>query len=348
MTPVERTTEARIQDVRRVLDAARVVHAMRAHLAEEIARATGLSPQGVELGFESLERDASDDELHALVARAGDTPRVHVILSANVFVAPVRAIAVARAAAPRVAVRPSSRDPTLARALVDALAAAGDDTVALESDRDVVSIAVGEIHVYGRGETVSAVRARARVPVRAHGPGMGIAAVSSEAGLDEAADGLAADVVAFDQRGCLSPRVALVEGDPARVASFAALLHERLRDWGNRVPRGSLSPEERADAARWLDAATFTGECRTGVGHAVALAPPVAPLAIPPPGRHVLIAGAPTLADAFGRIAPFARFVVAVGSDDPSRVAALAPSRARGLRLGGMQRPPLDGPVDLR
>jgi hypothetical protein len=345
---VERTAEERIHDVRCVLDAARVVHARRASLAAEIARATGLSPQGVELGFESLERDAGDDELRALVARCGDAPRVHVILSANVFVAPVRAIAVARAAAPRVTVRPSSRDPTLTRALVDALAAAGDDSVALEVDRDVASIAAGEIHVYGRGETVAAVKARAHVLVRAHGPGMGIAAVSSKSGLGEAVDGLAADVVAFDQRGCLSPRVALVAGDPARAASFAALLHDRLQDWSNRVPRGSLSPEERADAARWLDAAAFTGECRTGVGHAVALAPPDAPLAVPPPGRHVLVAGAPTLADAFGRIAPFARFVVAVGSDDPSRVAAVTPARARVLRLGGMQRPPLDGPVDLR
>jgi hypothetical protein len=80
----------------------------------------------------------------------------------------------------------------------------------------------------------------------------------------------------------------------------------------------------------------------------VALAPLDAPLAVPPPGRHVLVVGAATLADAVRRIAPFARFVVAVGADDPSRVSALVPAWARVLPLGGMQRPPLDGPVDLR
>jgi hypothetical protein len=345
---VERTAEQRIRDVRKVLDAARDVHAARGELAAQIASATGLSAQGVELGFASLERDASDGDLRTLIGRAGEATSVHVILSANVFVAPLRAIAVARAAAPGVTVRPSSRDPVLTRALVAALAEAGDHAVVLARDRDVAAIAEGEIHVYGRAETVAAVKARARVPVRAHGPGLGIAVVSPAAALGEAADRLAADVVPFDQRGCLSPRVALVEGDPARAASLAALLHDRLQARGDRVPRGSLSREERAEATRWVDSAFFASDCWTGAGHAVALSPRDAPLAVPPPGRHVLVAGARTLADALGLIAPFARFVVAVGTDDRDRVSPLAPPRARVLSLGQMQYPPLDGPVDLR
>jgi hypothetical protein len=315
----------------------------------------------VELGFASLETDASDDDLRALVSRAGDATRVHVILSANVFVAPLRAIALARAAAPLVTVRASARDPVLARALVEALAAGGDESVAIVADRDVASIAEGEIHVYGRAETLAAVRAGSRVPVRAHGPGMGVAVISeaseasgasavegATAGLGELADRLAADVVSFDQRGCLSPRIALVEGEPERAAAFAALLHDRLHAWGVRVPRGDLARDERAEAARWVDSATFGGDCWTGIGHAVALAPRDAPLAVPPPGRHVLVAGAASLAQAFGRIAPFLHFVVAVGADVPSRAASLAPAWARLLSLGQMQRPPLDGPVDLR
>jgi hypothetical protein len=249
-------------------------------------------------------------------------------------------------------VRPSPRDPVLSRALADALVAAGVEGVALSTERDVASITAGEIHVYGRGETIDAVKDRARVRVRAHGPGMGVAILtaggSAPAKVGDLADGLAADVVSFDQRGCLSPRVVVVEGDPARAASFAALLHERLEAWGARVPRGDLLREERAEAARWVDSATFTGDCWTGTGHAIALAPHDAPLAVPPPGRHVVVASAATLAEAFGRIAPFARFVVAVGADDPSRVSALAPPHARLLTMGRMQRPPLDGPVDLR
>jgi hypothetical protein len=333
-----------MRDVRRVLEASREVHARRTRLAPAIARATGLSPEGVELGFESLERDASDEELRALVARAGDAPEVHVILSANVFVAPLRAIAIARAAAPHVTVSPSSRDPVLARALVETLA---DPAVLIDAGRDVSSIVEGQVHVFGRSETIAAVRAKARVEVRAHGPGLGVAAIGAGA-LEAAAEGLATDVVAFDQRGCLSPRIALVVGDGVRAAEFAAALHECLEARAALVPRGRLTDDEREEATRWVDAATFAGPCWTGTDHAVALAPEHGPLSVPPAGRHVLVAGAVAWGDAFARFAPLAGFAVAVGTNDATRVPALAPPRARILPLGRMQRPPLDGPVDLR
>jgi hypothetical protein len=339
-----RTAHERIRDVRRLLEASREVHARRARLAPAIAQATGLSPEGVELGFESLERDASDEDLRALVARAGEAPEVHVILSANVFVAPLRAIAVACAAAPRVTVSPSARDPVIAHALVETLA---DPAVVLDVGRDVASIAEGEIHVFGRSETIAAVRAKARVAVRAHGPGLGVAAIGAGP-LEDAADGLAADVVAFDQRGCLSPRIALVVGDGERAADFAEALHERLGARGALVPRGRLAGDEREEAMRWIDAATFAGPCWTGLDHAVALAPEHGPLSVPPAGRHVLVAGAGAWEDAFARFAPLAAFAVAVGTNDSVRAAALGPPRARILALGRMQHPPLDGPVDLR
>jgi hypothetical protein len=339
-----RTLEARVRDVRRLLEASREVHAERSRFAPAIALATGLSPEGVELGFASLEQDAGDEELRALVERAGETEEVHVILSANVFTAALRAIAVARAAAPRVTVSPSSRDPVLANALVERLA---DPAVALAPGRDVASLAEGEVHVFGRSETIAAVRASARVAVRAHGPGLGVAAIGAGS-LEGAAESLAADVVPFDQRGCLSPRVALVVGDAARAADFAVALHEHLGAWGARVPRGRLSGDERHEATRWIDAAIFAGRCWTGPDHAVALAPADAPLSVPPAGRHVLVAGAASWEDAFTRVGPFSGFVVAIGTNEPARAAQLGRPRTRILALGRMQRPPLDGPVDLR
>jgi hypothetical protein len=344
----DRSIDERMRCLRRLLEAARDVYAQRARLAADVAHATGLSVPGVELGFASLERDASDEDLRALVAGAGDAARVHVILSANVFVAPLRAIALAWAAAPQVTLRPSSRDPVLARALVNALASSGERAVVLDEDRDVASVTEGAVHVYGRSETIAAVRVRARVAVRAHGPGMGVALVAARDDAAEAAEALAADVVPFDQRGCLSPRVVFVEGDVARAAAFARLVHEQLRAWGARVPRGVLSPEERAEASRWVDAATFAGDCWAGVDHAVALATVGAPLSVPPAGRHLLVAGAPTLDDAFARLAPIAPFMVAVGARDRTALASRAPAHARLLPLGRMQHPPLDGPVDRR
>jgi hypothetical protein len=269
-----------------------------------------------------------------------------VILSANVFVAPLRAIAVARAAAPRVTVRASPRDPVLANEIV---AAVGDPALTSTSDRDVASTEADAIHVYGRDQTVAAVRSRAPagVVVRGHGAGLGVAIVTGGAAVGEAAEALAIDVVAFDQRGCLSPRLVLIEGDPARAGRFAQALHDRLDEWSRRVPRGTLSADERADAAHWRDSMSFVGEVWRGASHLVAVAPPSAPTVLPPPGRHVLVSTSAPEATA-SRLAAMSAYLVAVGSDDPARAEGLAPSHVRVSTLGRMQRPPLDGPADRR
>lgn len=344
---MSRSAEQRVADVRRLLAASRSVYERRALLVDELVRTTGLTPEGVKLGFELLERDAGDDELRALVAAAPQVEHVHVVLSANVFVAPVRALALARAASERVTVRPSPRDPVLARAVVEALR---DDAVAIVAERDVAAVDRGEIHVYGRDETIAAVRSAARpgVVVRGHGAGLGVAVVTHAADVDRAAASLAPDVVAFDQRGCLSPRIAFVEGDEERAFAFAEALHDQLGAWQARVPRGEPTPQERADSARWCDTLAFVGRLRRGAAHAVASLPPGAALAVPPTGRHVLVVGEPTLAAIAARIAPIARVVVAAGSDDPARASTAVPSHARASVLGRMQRPPLDGPVDRR
>jgi len=154
----ERSAEARIEDVRRLVAAASRVYDERARWAPDIARSTGLSAQAVELGFACLERDASEDDLRSLIRSAGDSPHVHVVLSANVFVGALRALVLARAAAGRVTVRPSPRDPTLARALV---AACEDRAITITSERDVSRTSATEVHVYGRDATVAAVRAQA-------------------------------------------------------------------------------------------------------------------------------------------------------------------------------------------
>jgi len=344
---VSRSVEERTADVGRLLAASRAVYADRARIAPQIARSTGLSLEGVLFGFSCLERAATDSELRSLVDAAGDAERVHVVLSANAFVAPLRAMAIARAASTRVTVRPSPRDPTLA---VELERAARDDAIAIVSDRDVASVDRGEIHVYGRDETVAAVRARARpgVTVRSHGPGMGVALVTRGAGVAEAAAAIAEDVVPFDQRGCLSPRLVMVEGDEARGEALAAALHERLEEWGSRVPRGALAGAERAQATRWREAIRFAGRVWSGAGHVVGFAPWGSAAAIPPPGRHVQVASLDSLREAAAALGTIARHVVVLGTDDPARLRGAAPRGARVVQLGLMQRPPLDGPVDRR
>lgn len=346
-----RTKSSRVADVRRLLEAAKRIASERSpSLVASIAESTGLSLAGVELALGShLEVDATDDEIGQLVDYAGDAERVVVILSSNVFVGALRAIAIARAASSRVVVRPSRRDPAFAKALV---ASAGDPAIVIDDDFDVATTGRGdEVHVYGRDETIADVRARVTAArVRGHGAGMGIAWIATTSAGDRAAAAraLAADVVVFDQRGCLSPRVALVEGDGDAADAFAEALHAELERLDVAVPRGQLPAEERAASDRYV--ATMTYACRALVGthHAIGIAPPGAPIVASPAYRHVHVAACLSLEAASAAIAPMRRAIVAVGSNDERQAKLLAPPWARLSPLGQMQKPRLDGPVDRR
>jgi acyl-CoA reductase-like NAD-dependent aldehyde dehydrogenase len=346
-----RSDADRIEDVKRIVAAAREVVRDRAEIADDVATATGLSREGVELAFtRHVEIDPSDSEIASLVAASGSAKHVAVILSANVFVAALRAIAIARAASASVIVRPSRREPHFARALVEHARAAGDLGLRVIDELDVASIFGGEIHVYGRDATIASVRARAgdRVRVRGHGAGMGLAVVTSSASIDDAARALAEDVIAFDQRGCLSPRAALVLGDDARASAFADALHAALAAAALRVPRGALADDEREAAARYAATIAYAGRLLDAPSHLVGVAHTGAPLLVPPSGRHVHVAAVADLAALRALVAPLASVVIAVGSDDPALAAAIAPAHARVSPLGAMQRPPLDGAVDRR
>ena len=343
---MSRTTAERCGDVRRLVEAAGCV-AGRDALVAKLVGSTGLSREGVELGLDRhLELAPSDEEISALVAWAGDAKHIAVILSANVFVAALRAIAIARAASPSVVVRPSKREPHFARALVEAVGEAG---LKVAEEVDFARFFGGEVHVYGRDATIAAVRAKVgeRIRVRGHGAGMGVALVGPGANLEEAARALADDMVAFDQRGCLSPRVALVEGE-GRAKAFAGALHEALGALETKVPRGKLHEEERAEASRYEATLAFAGEVFRGPTHLVGVASPGVPLTVPPPGRHLHVATVRSLDDAGALLGEIAPVVVALGTDDPERASRIAPAHARISPLGRMQRPPLDGPVDRR
>ena len=211
-----------------------------------LPQATGLSPEGVELGLaRHLETEVSAEDLALLVTRAKVASRVHVLLSANVFVGAIRAVALAVAAAPTVLVRASSRESIMAP-LLDGpreRTARASSSSPKRSSREPGD----EIHVYGRSETIAAdPRNPAGVRVRGHGPGFGVALIDPTViELDEAAKRLSWDVVAFDQRGCLSPRLAMVVGSEADAELFAKLLADELGKRETEVPRGALADDEK-------------------------------------------------------------------------------------------------------
>jgi hypothetical protein len=308
---------------------------------------SGLSREGVELALsEHLERGATTSELAAFVASAAEATACHVVLSANVCTASLRAIAFALATSTDVVVAPSRRDPVIAEIVVAALA------VDLELGAQVRLAELGEkpskgeLHIYGADETIAAIRRAAQdgVLVRGHGSGLGAAIVDGAADLDAAAAALARDVVPFDQAGCLSPRFALVGGGPEKAERFAKALDRELGALGQKIPRGVLDVSTRAELARYRAAMQAIGSFEEGRHHAVGFDPTPRALVLAPAARvvHVVAAEGETLE---ALLAPFTNALTTIGTES-ERLSRAWPCRV--TELGKMQKPPFDGPVDLR
>ncbi|MDC0749417.1 acyl-CoA reductase [Polyangium mundeleinium] len=318
---------------------------------------TGLDPKGVELALSAhLETQPTDAEIDTLLARTGRAPRCHLVLAANVCTAPLRALALAAATSPDIVVRPSRRDPVVTDLLVRALAA--DETFvqthhASLTRASTISPAPGdELHVYGSDASIEAVTRSlpAGVCVRGHGTGIGLAVVGADAALDDAAEALARDVVPFDQRGCLSPRFVLVEGGEPHAEQFVQALDAALARTAARIPRGPLDPALAAEITLYGASMEAVGLFLARPSHAVGFDPSPRALVLPPAARVVHVV-ALALEQAPQLLAPWAPFVTAVGSSDDGALARAVLERAPFARcspLGAMQRPPLDGPVDLR
>jgi hypothetical protein len=319
-------------------------------LRERGPGAFGLSPEGVAWALERhLETRPTEAQIDALVASVPASGRAFVVLSANVFTAALRAVALAAAASPRVVVCPSRREPLFSSLLVRAL---GEGRAPFELSLGEARRALpGEqVHAYGRDETMAALRSSLAPGVLfwPHGAGVGVAAIGAGAGR-AAAWRLALDAVAFDQRGCLSPRVALFEGDEGAGLAFAGELARALGALAGRVPPGEVGAGELASRRAYADAMAVAGEVYEGPGHLVGFDPAPRALAFPAGPRALHVARVGGEGEAFGLLAPFAGLVAALGGRGRLADALGARlGRARRSALGQMQRPPLDGPVDRR
>jgi hypothetical protein len=310
---------------------------------ERLPEATGLSPEGVEFALQrSLEIDATPAEIATLCREVASAPRAHVLLSANVFVAALRAIALALAASPRVSVRCSRRESVMAELLHRSYP--GFDLV------DELEPMPGDhVWAYGSDETIAILRRTLPHGVVMHGHGAGIGlsvvAVENDEALDRAATAIAEDVVLFDQRGCSSPRLVLAEASILR--RLAVRTSQALAELEKRIPRGALTPDEAADERRFRDASEFAFELFDAGRGVVTVDPRAGSWVIPPPGRNLNFAGVA----GFDTLVPLEPSIVAVGVCAPvSWVNALREllPRARFSALGSMQRPRLDGPLDRR
>ena len=327
-------------------------HEARARLPE----VTFLTPESIELGLgEHFETRPTAEEIAALLTSTTSAPICHVIMSANVFTAPLRALALALATSDRVYVRASRRDPVITELLVRALSEDAEFTASggvVQIVEMVRPEAGDELHLYGSDESIAAITSGlpAGVIVRAHGTGIGIAVVGENVALKSAAEAIARDVGVFDQRGCLSPRFVFVEGDEGRAERFSAELHEALTRFSLRYPRGLVDAGLQSEISQYRATMEAIGNYWEGASHAVGFDPAPRALVLPPAARIVHVVPmneekARTL------LQPWIRYVTTVGADEESGLARKMKEwlpRARWSRLGFMQRPPLDGPVDGR
>lgn len=319
-------------------------------LVHALARESGQHVANVAWALDhALELSPTDLELDAFVHGAPTRSAVLVVLAANVFVAPFRALAWALAQSERVIVRASRRAPTFTRALVEAAPALFIELITTtdepEKDLDQALAALppgSAVHVYGSArtiESVEALAARHGVFAELHGPGFGVVVDRAEAIVEHAED-IARDVIVFDQGGCLSPRVVIAIGDVARASSA---LHHALELLGAATPRRTLDPAETAALGRMRDAAIYAGAALEGSEHLVVEMPEIT---LAPAARVLVLAGARDVDDAIAKARALGPQLASIGTSLPEVERAFANLRV--APLGAMQRPPLDGPVDRR
>jgi hypothetical protein len=109
----------------------------------------------------------------------------------------------------------AAEDPLLGRCLATAWWPSGEEAPWSEWVKRS-----GKVVVYGGDAAIDGVRDRvpAHVDIVAYGPRLGIAVLLPDAELDGAAAALARDVCAYEQQGCVSPRLVYAVGrDPAAV-----------------------------------------------------------------------------------------------------------------------------------
>ena len=313
-------------------------------LRQSLLETTGLSYAGIELALtRSLETRANAHEMSALLASTPVTPAAHVLLSGNVFVAALRAIAIAVASSTRVFVRTSRRDPSLTKALHELVPELFTLVPELRPS------AGDHVWAYASDDTLAWVRAALPRGVwfHPHGHGFGVAVIepSATADLASAARAIALDTALFDQRGCLSPRLVCVVGTIVQARSVAQALASTLVGVEREVPPGSRSPEETAEARRARDTATYAFETIDAGSGWLSVGTQIV---VPPPSRSLHVVGS---TEPLLMLARLSRSITSIGasvSGSLHRELSRCFPGARLVGLGHMQTPPLDGPVDRR
>jgi len=205
--------------------------------------------------------------------------------------------------------------------------------------------------VYGSDETIAAVRPLIPPAVRAlfHGHRVSFGAIAQECCRKEVAVAAVADIVAHDQRGCLSPHLYYVEsGGRCSPLDFAEALAQVLGEVCRTPP--AVSPANAARIWQLRAALPLSGgvvfQSAAGINWTV-LYDPDPRFCLSPFGRTIWIKPVPDLANIAPHLQTVRSHLQAVGlAAPPERLPGLARyfseiGIGRICPIGAMQRPPL-------
>ena len=306
-----------------------------------ISRESGLSPEVVRLGLETSFHELSE-ELTAIAALQGKrTSRGFISLAGNVFTASLRPLASAALLDVPLLVRVSSRESVFPCALADVLRPfCSIEILHFPSDDDAAFRAAINAtdfcEAYGSDETLNALQAlspRSSFVRRGHGLGVALLGKNIE---DHSYDALAEDIAAYDQRGCLSPRVVFADGD---LEAHAQRLDVALTHVERRLPIGQVPTDVQVASAQWRASAAALHSLYESSTHTVVV-DNSGSFPMGPTHRHILLRPGSIAQQALKRLGPQAKVIGHAG------IASLPSTSSRLCPLGSMQRPRLTDAAD--
>lgn len=311
--------------------------------SEEVARA------GIAAELESWSEAALETLVRDVAAERGRWPRAVLVLAARTLPASaMRQCLLARALGATVHVKAASGQ----EALAEALALADPQIVPRpfgSGDGEALRAAIAEVDsvvVLGSDEAVAAVRAVCPRDKGFAGHGHKVSAAlvvgwPSEGELG----GLAMDLLAWDQAGCLAPQGIWCEGDRAVRRALAEGLAAAVRACEESLPVGAGLVPAQAQARRAMTTlATMLGEEAFETGSATLALHPESTFRMSPGPRSLWVLPLEGCAgDGLGPIesmVPHLSSLAVVGAEAQAFARRL-PSTVRVCRAGELQRPPL-------
>jgi hypothetical protein len=351
---------------------------LAADLRHELQASTGLSAEMIEWGlnttFSTVRPDVLDALAHEVTGTRGLVPvpakLVVVVLAGNVFSAAVRAVFLPLLSGAPVLVKGATSDNVLPFFLLRAMRSVDPEIASrcevvgfARDDQDAVTALLAHadvVSIYGDDHTLETLGAQTRpgAQVLRHGHGVSVSYVCADAmcgtaTIRDAAQRVALDVAAYDQRGCLSPQFVYVQrGGAVGAREFARVMFEEtLPELARLLPPGAAGLADRANALQWRAAAQVRGELFEGHTFAVSYEARHEPR--PSPGGRLVgvyeCDGPDDLARALVALAPALKCVGVAGPRDQRLRLAQSlrlMAAARVCRAGEMQTPPFHAYAD--